>query len=189
MVGTLRLSKATVGPLYWEKAMSKDENKKPEDEKNKDKSESRLNKGFDSSFFRKASESHLLVAALVATVSFAAGFTLPGGYNDSDGMAILRNKPAFGAFVVADSMALVLSVAAVFFHFYIAISHNKNEVRLLLSCAFWLTNLGLVAMVIAFSTNLYTVLPHHSGIAIFTFIICVFCSVFIIISIRKPPRS
>ena len=74
-MGRLKRAKARVGPLLWRKAMSEEENKKTVvDEKDKDKSES----------IRKASDSQLLVAALVATVSFAAAFTLPGGYDDKN---------------------------------------------------------------------------------------------------------
>ena len=53
----------------------------------------------------------MIVAALVATVTFAAGFTLPGGYNDN-GMAILTKRAAFKAFIVTDTIAVILSVSA-----------------------------------------------------------------------------
>ncbi|RVW58920.1 hypothetical protein CK203_106132 [Vitis vinifera] len=43
-----------------------------------------------------------------------AGFTLPGGYNDNDGMTILTKKAAFKAFVVADTIAVTLSVSPAF---------------------------------------------------------------------------
>ncbi|KAI8004744.1 Protein ACCELERATED CELL DEATH 6 [Camellia lanceoleosa] len=33
----------------------------------------------------KMSETHLIVATLIATISFAAGFTMPGGYNNNKG--------------------------------------------------------------------------------------------------------
>ena len=179
IIRRLKLAKARIGPLLWQKAMSKDE----------DKSQSKRNKGLDTSFLRKASDSHLLVAALVATVSFAAGFTLPGGYKDSDGMAMLSNKPGFKAFVVSDSLALVLSVAAVLCHFYNALSKKKVHVTCFLRWAYWLTKLGVGAMVVAFFTGLYSVLPHHSGIAIFVLIICVCCSVLSITSGRPRVRK
>ena len=42
---------------------------------------------------KKTMESHMIVAALIATVTFAAGFTLPGGYvqngSNNQGMAVL----------------------------------------------------------------------------------------------------
>ncbi|KAK2647153.1 hypothetical protein Ddye_022348 [Dipteronia dyeriana] len=46
----------------------------------------------------KAKESHLIVAALIATVTFTAAFTLPGGViqdGDKEGTAILSKKAAF----------------------------------------------------------------------------------------------
>eukprot|EP00261_Vitis_vinifera_P034100 XP_019075343.1 PREDICTED: ankyrin repeat-containing protein ITN1-like isoform X3 [Vitis vinifera] len=58
---------------------------------------------------KKASETPLIVATLTATVTFAAGFTLPGGYSDTDGMAILTKKASFKAFVVSDTIALTFS--------------------------------------------------------------------------------
>jgi cytochrome bd-type quinol oxidase subunit 2 len=72
----------------------------------------------------KARESHLVVAALIATVTFAAAFTLPGGYkNDqgpNEGTAILVKKAAFIVFVISDAMSMVLSILAVFIHFLTA---------------------------------------------------------------------
>ncbi|KAL0328171.1 UNVERIFIED_CONTAM: protein ACCELERATED CELL DEATH 6 [Sesamum calycinum] len=55
----------------------------------------------------------LLVSTLVATVTFAAGFTLPGGYNTSDGdlgiAAMLREK-GFHIFVFCDTIAMFSSI-------------------------------------------------------------------------------
>jgi phosphoglucomutase len=43
----------------------------------------------------KARESHLVVTALIATVIFAASFTLPGSYKSDGGIAILVKKSCF----------------------------------------------------------------------------------------------
>ncbi|KAL2253125.1 UNVERIFIED_CONTAM: Protein ACCELERATED CELL DEATH 6 [Sesamum indicum] len=55
----------------------------------------------------------LLVSTLVATVTFAAGFTVPGGYNTSDGdlgiAAMLREK-GFHIFVFCDTIAMFSSI-------------------------------------------------------------------------------
>ena len=59
---------------------------------------------------------------LIATVSFAASFILPGGYSDSDGMAILSDRPDFN--VVSDSMAVVLSLVVVLCPLYTALTNN-----------------------------------------------------------------
>ena len=120
-------------------------------------------------------EAHLIVSALITTVTFAAGFTLPGGYNGDDGMAILTRKTAFRAFVVTDTIALVLSVSAVFLHFFMTVHNDETVLRKHFLWALSFTMLGMGAMVIAFTTGLYAVLPHSSGLAIFT---CILCSCF-----------
>ena len=60
----------------------------------------------------KRFEYNMVVTALIATVTFAAGFTLPGGYDGNaghnQGMAVLVRKAAFKAFVISNAMALNL---------------------------------------------------------------------------------
>lgn len=61
----------------------------------------------------------LLVAALIAAVTFAAVFTMPGGYiNDGldRGMAILAGRTDFKAFVIFNSVAFVCSIMAITLH-------------------------------------------------------------------------
>lgn len=53
---------------------------------------------------------HLLAAVLIATVSFAAAFTMPRGYrNDGPdrGMATLAGRAAFKAFMILDTAEFV----------------------------------------------------------------------------------
>ncbi|KAM0038452.1 putative ankyrin repeat-containing domain, PGG domain, ankyrin repeat-containing domain superfamily [Helianthus debilis subsp. tardiflorus] len=54
----------------------------------------------------------MVVAALIATIVFAAAFTVPGGYNQDDGIPIFYRKAMFVVFVVADAMSLFLSSAS-----------------------------------------------------------------------------
>jgi len=148
-----------------------EEEKKNNDEKNKEEEEA----------LSKTRESHLVVAALIATVTFAAAFTLPGGYKSDRGTAILANKAAFIVFVISDAMSLVLSILAVFIHFLISLIHglemvkyamiNKVTTRKLFAFAMLMTMIGMVTMIIAFVTGTYAVLEPSLGLAISTCLI------------------
>ncbi|KAK1406553.1 hypothetical protein QVD17_41976 [Tagetes erecta] len=55
----------------------------------------------------------MVVAALIATIVFAAAFTVPGGYDQTSGIPIFYRKAVFVAFVVADAMSLFLSSTSI----------------------------------------------------------------------------
>ncbi|KAF2320686.1 hypothetical protein GH714_030006 [Hevea brasiliensis] len=125
------------------------------------------------SSLQKASESHQIVATLIATVTFAAGFTLPGGYNGQDGpdegTAILTRKSAFKTFLVTDTLALALSISAVLINFNLAMQPPKRKFCFLFFWAYHFTVVALALMAVAFMTGVYAVLPHFSsglGVAI-----------------------
>ncbi|RZC73236.1 hypothetical protein C5167_048716 [Papaver somniferum] len=66
----------------------------------------------------RTAESCLMVAALVATVAFAAAFTVPGGnYSDDDatnkGKPIFLGKKSFPLFMVVDALALFSSTFSI----------------------------------------------------------------------------
>ncbi|GAY63533.1 hypothetical protein CUMW_226360 [Citrus unshiu] len=121
----------------------------------------------------EASESHLVVAALIATVTFAAAFTLPGGYKTDNedgrnrGTAILTKNAAFQAFVVSDAIAMVLSLSAVFVHFILSLKLFRKFICLFVF-ALLLTLVAMIAMVVAFITGTYAVLSPSLGLAIVT---------------------
>jgi hypothetical protein len=149
----------------------KEEEKENNDEKNKEEEEA----------LSKARESHLVVAALIATVTFAAAFTLPGDYKSDRGTTILAKKAAFIVFVIADAMSMVLSIFAVFIHFLISLikglEMEKNKVIdevttwQLFAYATLLTMIGMGTMIIAFVTGTYAVLEPSLGLAISTCLI------------------
>ena len=92
-------------------------------------------------------------------------------------MAILSKKAAFKAFVVMDTIAMVLSVSAVFNYLFMSMHVKKVFIDQHIIAGFLLTMLAMVAMVVAFMTGLYAVLPHSSLIPI---IICIICCYFFI---------
>ncbi|KAL6181905.1 hypothetical protein ACLB2K_048553 [Fragaria x ananassa] len=116
--------------------------------------------------YSKMKDTHLVVATLIATVSFAAGFTMPGGYQSDKGsghgFAILARSAAFQAFVITNTIAMTLSSCSVILHLY-SIRFIKRRV---FSEAYYFlyafTMLAVIAMVIAFITGTYAVLGHSS---------------------------
>ncbi|KAE8022596.1 hypothetical protein FH972_008384 [Carpinus fangiana] len=127
------------------------------------------------SMLRKATEVHLVVAALIATVTFAACITMPGGFVGGEGShrgsALLRRSAAFKAFVITDTISMVLSSSAVFIHLLMPFLFNKNindEKRRmkLVVLAFILILGAMVAMGVAFVTGTYAVLVPSLDLAI-----------------------
>jgi len=58
-----------------------------------------------------------LVAILIATITFAAAFTLPGGYSSdagTEGLPIMAKKVAFQAFLISDTIAMCSSFVVAF---------------------------------------------------------------------------
>ncbi|CAN4094220.1 unnamed protein product [Withania somnifera] len=121
-----------------------------------------------------ATQIHLVVATLLVTVTFAAGFTLPGGFESdlnspNKGMAILTKKTAFRAFVVSDAIAFTCSAGAVFSYFFIAVNAAATKkikiIRPLFAIASFLQIFAMSAVVIAFVTGMYATLANSAGLA------------------------
>lgn len=121
------------------------------------------NKGISS---KDEQQTYLVVATLIATVTFAAIFTLPGGYTTDkgpdQGSPILINSAAFKVFVVADIISLVLSIFAVFFHIARVLNRNKMP-RTALDVVGIATFYALTAMIIAFCAGTYAMLSRSSN--------------------------
>ncbi|XP_059446695.1 protein ACCELERATED CELL DEATH 6-like [Corylus avellana] len=149
------------------------EDKNMEKEKKKKKKEKRR------SMLQKTTEVHLVVAALIATVTFAACITMPGGFvgggegeGSHPGSVLLRRKAAFKAFVITDTISMVLSSSAVFIHLLMPLLFNKDidddkgDPMRLAFLAFKFILWAMIAMGLAFVTGTYAVLMPSLDIAI-----------------------
>ncbi|CAK7355110.1 unnamed protein product [Dovyalis caffra] len=132
-----------------------------------------VDKKKDVTAIEKGREANLITAVLISTVTFAAAFTLPGGYKNeqgpNQGTAILSKKAAFVAFVISDAMSMVLSLSAVFIHF--SMSPFRPSARNYFKAASLLTQFSMATMVIAFVTGTYAVLAPSLVLAITTSLI------------------
>ncbi|KAL0442318.1 UNVERIFIED_CONTAM: Ankyrin repeat-containing protein ITN1 [Sesamum latifolium] len=102
----------------------------------------------------------MIVAALIATVAFAAAFTLPGGNNSNTGMPILMKRTYFTVFAVSNGVALFSSTASIIMFLSILTSRYQEDdflVSLPTKLIFGLATLftSIVGMVIAFTTTFF----------------------------------
>ncbi|XP_039156137.1 protein ACCELERATED CELL DEATH 6-like [Eucalyptus grandis] len=100
----------------------------------------------------------LVVATLVATVTFAAGFAVPGGFDSSDktpkndlGMATMLDKRMFQAFVIRNTIAMFCSMTVVVNLIWARLVDIEIAVT-----AFELTTLPLKIALLAISTAFLT---------------------------------
>ncbi|KAI3962739.1 hypothetical protein MKW92_032596 [Papaver armeniacum] len=59
----------------------------------------------------------MVVSTLIATVMFAAAFTVPGGNDQSTGHPMFRKKRSFAIFIVSDAVSLFSSCTSVLMFF------------------------------------------------------------------------
>ncbi|XP_048138157.1 protein ACCELERATED CELL DEATH 6-like [Rhodamnia argentea] len=128
--------------------------------------------------------SRMVVATLIAAMTFATGFSIPGGYNGSEpnaGMATMLNKPMYDVFVIRNTVAMFSSIIAVVIllrrqindsH---AVLHALGKARLPL-----LTSLA--SMSVAFMAGVYVTASKRTWIAVVTLIMGI-TTLFIILSL------
>ncbi|KAE9455763.1 hypothetical protein C3L33_12336, partial [Rhododendron williamsianum] len=75
-------------------------------------------KKVDAKNYREWFQTLMVVAALIATITFAAAFAIPGGYDGNrgrdQGMVVLARAKAFKAFVITNTIAMMCSVISIF---------------------------------------------------------------------------
>ncbi|CAN4096183.1 unnamed protein product [Withania somnifera] len=138
----------------------------------------------------QAAQIHLVVATLIMTVTFTAGFTLPGGFeSDTDspnkGMVILLGRTAFRASCIS---------GAVFTYFTMGASViSLTELTVVMRLYKMATCFQLVAMsaaVIAFMTGMYATLAHSVGLAATVCVIgCISFMIYLLVTCVLGSRS
>ncbi|KAI3950985.1 hypothetical protein MKW98_026439 [Papaver atlanticum] len=122
-------------------------------------------------WMKDTSGSCMIVAALIATVAFAAAFTVPGGnISDKDspknGTPVFLGQPSFTLFAVADALALFSSITSVlmFLAIYTSRYSEKDFLRSLpQKIIIGLTALfiSMAAILIAFCASLFIVVGNE----------------------------
>ncbi|CAM8932737.1 unnamed protein product [Rhodiola kirilowii] len=108
-----------------------------------------------------------VVAALVATVTFAAGFTMPGGYNSSEpdvGMPVMLNNMKFQFFVFFNTIAMYAATLVI----VILIWAQLGAVHIVMASLEWAVPLlggALTMMCVAYLSGVYTVVSKLNWLA------------------------
>ncbi|KAJ9559407.1 hypothetical protein OSB04_014021 [Centaurea solstitialis] len=102
----------------------------------------------------------MVVAALVTTVVFSVAFTIPGGYNQNDGLPIFQKDGPFIMFVILDAISLILSSSSILMFLSILTSRYTQEdflVSLPKKLMIGLTTLflSIITMMVAFSFSFF----------------------------------
>ncbi|XP_019160415.1 PREDICTED: uncharacterized protein LOC109156989 [Ipomoea nil] len=98
----------------------------------------------------------MLVATLIATMVFAAAFTVPGGSNGDTGTPVFIKRSSFTVFMISDAVAMICSIISIIMFLSILISRFRQDdflASLPLKLLVGLTTLfvSIVGMLVAFA--------------------------------------
>ncbi|XP_030520123.2 protein ACCELERATED CELL DEATH 6-like [Rhodamnia argentea] len=117
---------------------------------------------------KEEANTRMVVATLVAAMTFASGFSVPGGFNDSDtgaGIAILLHKAMYNVFVISNSIAMYSSIIALVILLWTQINDPPAVMNALAIARFpLLVTLG--AMPLAFMAGVYVTVTKLAWLAI-----------------------
>ncbi|KAF8403426.1 hypothetical protein HHK36_011530 [Tetracentron sinense] len=117
-------------------------------------------------WMKATSSSCMVVATLIATVMFAAAFTVPGGNQNDRGIPIFLNANSFLIFAISDALSLFSSLTSVLMFLSILTSRYAEEdflyslpKKLIIGLASLF--ISIATMMIAFSATLSIVLSKR----------------------------
>lgn len=111
---------------------------------------------------RNARNTIILVAVLIATVTFAAGINPPGGFDQKTGECLKGKRTSFKVFMVCNNAALFLSLGIVIFLVSI-IPFRRKAMTKLLAVTHRIMWVSMSFMAAAYMAAMWTTLPHGRG--------------------------
>nr|XP_043633440.1 uncharacterized protein LOC122604630 [Erigeron canadensis] len=112
-------------------------------------------------WMKKIAAQCIVVAALIATMVFTAAFTVPGGFDQMNGIPVFHSKVSFQIFVVTDAISLLLSTASILHMFLSIFTSHYDEGDFLVSLPKKLTVgltylfISIASMLVAFCTGFF----------------------------------
>lgn len=110
-------------------------------------------------WLKRTSENCTIVAVLIATVAFAAAYTIPGGSDQATGLPLLLSHPFFVIFTLTDAVSLTFSLTSVVTFLSILTSSfrlqdfkNSLPQKLMLGLTFLILSVSM--MMVAFAATI-----------------------------------
>ncbi|KAL8090685.1 hypothetical protein AgCh_039936 [Apium graveolens] len=127
--------------------------------------------------YKKRTNTQIIVTALITTVTFTVGFTMPGGLRQSgeindtskklvEGLAVLSKKTVFNVFMLSDALALLLSTSSLFFYFLESMTEDPHQVSKLNATSTVFNIVSVMAMMLTFMAGTFVVLSDSPTLAI-----------------------
>ncbi|KAJ0083752.1 hypothetical protein Patl1_30687 [Pistacia atlantica] len=119
-------------------------------------------------WLKHTTEGCSVVAILIATVAFAAAYTVPGGSNENTGFPVLINEPFFVVFTISDVLSLTFSLASVLMFLSILTSpfrleDFKNSLPNKMILGFTFLFLSVCLMMIAFAATILLMIKNKES--------------------------
>ncbi|XP_018822927.2 ankyrin repeat-containing protein At5g02620-like isoform X1 [Juglans regia] len=119
-------------------------------------------------WLKRTAEGCTVVAVLIATVAFAAAYTVPGGPNSQTGAPLLANKPLFVVFTVTDVLSLSFALTSVVIFLSIVsssfrLSDFRESLPTKLMLAFTFLFLSVSMMMIAFAATVLLMIQKRES--------------------------
>lgn len=113
-------------------------------------------------WMRGTANSCIIAATLIATMVFAAAFTVPGGNNSDKGTPVFIKRSSFTVFTISDAVAMFSSIVSITMFLSILISRYAEEdfrVSLPSKLLFGLASLfvSIVGMLVAFAVAFFLI--------------------------------
>ena len=114
----------------------------------------------------RTGENCTILSVFIATVAFAAAYTVPGGSDGSTGIPILKCKPFFVVFIIADVISLTFAMTSVGIFLSILTSrfplqHFETYLlkKLTLGIKFMVFSVSMMA--VAFGATIVLIMTHN----------------------------
>ncbi|KAK9089312.1 hypothetical protein Scep_028394 [Stephania cephalantha] len=130
-------------------------------------------------YYRGWIDTSLIVATLILAVTFAAGFTIPGGYN-SQGMAALLKKPTFCIFVFFNSLATYVSLLIIVILSRVVLTSDFDSLSTAVKVCTPLLGIAVFFLAVAFTAGVFSTMSNLTWFAYALLSVCMTLTILIL---------